>query len=315
MRAFRLVGPGRLALVDMEPPVATSGEVIVRVLACGLCGTDVHIKQSGHYGWDGAAITLGHEILGEADGRRVVVEPQLFCRSCRFCLSGRPNVCENLKHLGIGCDGGFQERLAVPKANLHDAPEVENWQAALVEPVAGCVAALKLAKIEDGMTLGIVGLGFFGQTIAQIARMRGASKIIGVDPSERRRRLAEECGAISRSYAPEDAIDRLADVAIDAAGSTTAPATALKLAEKAGTIVVFGYDRQPTTLNWYDILSKELTVVGCKSSAHAWPEALRLTPNLDLAPLVKTYPFERAEEAFADMERGDVLKPVLMFDG
>jgi len=383
MRAYRLIAPNQLAWQAVPEPLPAQGEVLVRVIACGVCGTDLHLKAQGHAQWRGSALTLGHEIVarvenftapdfaltrpsplspeasGEGQGVRttenypastergeayspspftergqggevplqpgtlVVIDPQIVCGECYYCRRGRLNLCDHLEHIGLSIDGGFAEYLAVPRRNLYALPPEVTPETcgyyALAEPVATCVAGMNLANPRPDEIVAVVGLGFFGQVYLQLARLWGAVHTIGIDPLPERRALAEQLGATA-TCPPEDlrALMELtggqgASVVIDSAGSPNAAQTCIDIARKAGRIIVFGYRAQPVQVDWYQILVKELTVIGSRSSNHAWEQSLWLLQHrkLQLEPLFQFYPCEAIEQAFADAEARRVYKPIV----
>ncbi|GIV05928.1 MAG: alcohol dehydrogenase [Fimbriimonadales bacterium] len=329
MRAYRLVAPHQLRWEHVAVPQPQPHEALLRVVACGLCGTDLHLKARGHYYWNEQPLTLGHEIVAEVVslpldydgalqvGDYVVVDPQLVCGVCYFCRRGRLNLCERLEHLGLSVDGGFADYLVAPVRNLYrvpDTPKEQLWRYALVEPVATCVAGMRLANPQPDETVAVIGLGFFGQVYAQLARIWGAQQVIALEVNPARRAIAQQIGAAT-PLAPDEwqAHPIHAPVVIDAAGSSDAADWCLRVARKAGRVVVFGYRPEPVQVDWYQILIKELTVVGSRSSNHAWEYALQLVHEnrLALDPLIAPYAFESIEQAFADTEAQRVFKPVL----
>ncbi|MEN3000670.1 MAG: alcohol dehydrogenase catalytic domain-containing protein [Armatimonadota bacterium] len=325
MRAYRLIAPGMMRLQEIETPTPREGDALIRVHACGVCGTDLHLKQRGHHDWRGDALTLGHEIVGEIvqpanrAGEWVVVDPQIVCGACFYCRRGRLNLCEQLEHIGISVDGGFADYLRAPLRNLYRLPEgvaPENrWQFALVEPVATCVAAMNLANPRPDESVAVVGLGFFGQVFLQLARLWGVQRRFGLDPLPQRREVAQQLSQ-AEVFDPSAESAKLpeANVVIDAAGSPTAAETCVRIASKAGRIIVFGYRPEPVQLDWYAITLKELTVVGSRSSNHAWEQSLHLVASglLQLRPLVHLYAFDEADEAFRAAEQREVFKPILL---
>ncbi|MFN3689337.1 MAG: zinc-binding dehydrogenase [Fimbriimonadales bacterium] len=332
MRAYRLVAPNRLRWEDVAVPEPQAHEALLRVVACGLCGTDLHLKTRGHYYWKDQPLTLGHEIVAEVVrlpldyagalqlGDSVVVDPQLVCAECYYCRRGRLNLCERLEHLGLSVDGGFAEYLAAPVRNLYQVPDTASreslWRYALVEPVATCVAGMRLANPQPHETVAIIGLGFFGQVYAQLARLWGAQQVFALERSPARRAIAQQIGAATPLSLDEwQANPVYADVVIDAAGSADAADWCLRVARKAGRVIVFGYRPETVQVDWYQILVKELIVIGSRSSNHAWEHALQLVHEnrLVLDPLIAPYEFEAIEQAFADAEAQRVFKPILLF--
>jgi len=330
MRAYRLVAPNTLRWEQVPVPAPQPHEVLLRIHACGLCGTDLHLKTRGHYYWNNRPMTLGHEIVAEIVslpldsagelqvGDYVVVDPQIVCGACHFCRRGRLNLCERLEHLGLSIDGGFAEYLAAPVRNLYrvppDAPRETLWRYALAEPVATCVAGMRLANPQPDETVAIVGLGFFGQVYAQLARLWGVERVIALEPNPARRAVADAIGAATPLVPDEwQAQPTQAHVVVDAAGSPDAADWCLRLARKAGRVVVFGYRPEPVQVDWYQILVKELTVVGSRSSNHAWEYSLQLVHanRLVLDPLIDARPFDAIAEAFADAEAQRAFKPIL----
>ena len=330
MRAYRLVAPNTLRWEQVPVPAPQPHEALLRIHACGLCGTDLHLKTRGHYYWNDRPMTLGHEIVAEIVslpldytgelqvGDDVVVDPQIVCGACYFCRRGRLNLCERLEHLGLSIDGGFAEYLAAPVRNLYrvpaDAPRETLWRYALVEPVATCVAGMRLANPQPDETIAVVGLGFFGQVYAQLARLWGVERVIALEPNPARRAVADAIGAAA-PLAPDEwqAQPIEAHVVIDAAGSPDAADWCLRVARKAGRVVVFGYRPEPVQVDWYQILVKELTVVGSRSSNHAWEYSLQLVHanRLVLDALIDARPFDAIEGAFADAEAQRAFKPIL----
>ncbi len=330
MRAYRLIAPNELRWEQVPVPEPQAHEALLRVVACGLCGTDLHLKTRGHYYWNDQPLTLGHEIVAEIVslpldytgtlqvGDCVVVDPQLVCGNCYYCRRGRLNLCDHLEHLGLSVDGGFAEYLTAPVRNLYQVPDAAPreslWRYALVEPVATCVAGMRLANPQPHETVAIIGLGFFGQVYAQLARLWGAQEVFALELSPARRAVAQQIGAATPFALDEwQANPRHADVVIDAAGSADAADWCLRVARKAGRVVVFGYRPEPVRADWYQILVKELTVIGSRSSNHAWEHALQLVHEnrLALNALIAPYEFDAIEGAFADAEAQRVFKPIL----
>lgn len=200
MTAVRVHGPGDLRVDRVPVPVPTAGDVLVRVLAAGVCATDRKIASRGPAG--GEPLTLGHEIVGVVDGsRRVLVAPNVGCGTCRSCRRGAPNYCLQNRAFGIHADGGMAEFVLVPgpavaAGHLLDLPDdLSDVRAALVEPLGCCVESLEACRLSAGETVLIIGGGVMGRLHVTLAKTMGASKVTLVGRHERRLRHAAALGA------------------------------------------------------------------------------------------------------------------------
>jgi L-iditol 2-dehydrogenase len=211
MQALLLSEYRKLELVSMDRPVVGPRDVLVRVAACGICGSDVH-------GYDGSSgrrippIVMGHEASGtvvEAGaavsratvGDRVTFDSTVYCGECDACRSGQVNLCPRRRVLGVSCDeyrqhGAFAEFVAVPQHILHALPpELPFEQAALIEPVSVALHAVDLLRIKHGERAVVVGSGMIGLLVIQALRVAGCSEVIAIDIDEGRLELAAELGA------------------------------------------------------------------------------------------------------------------------
>ncbi|MGZ6993380.1 MAG: alcohol dehydrogenase catalytic domain-containing protein, partial [Ilumatobacteraceae bacterium] len=247
MRQALFSGPGQLRIEDADVPEPAGTQVRVRVEACGVCGSDRAIFV-GHHPVS-TPIVLGHEYVGIVDscgpevttlhvGDRVAVDPNIMCGRCRFCRRGLVNLCSNITPLGIALPGGFAEYSLVPEANAYLIPDSISFaQAALVEPLSCCIRGIQQAEIELGDVAVVLGAGPIGLLLAQLARLRGASTVIVVEPVAQRRNLAARLGAdIAIDGAKPGAVREAvatatqgvgADAVIEASGRTSAAAGAL----------------------------------------------------------------------------------------
>src|SRR6185437_11564856 len=178
MRAARLEAIGRMRVVEREPPAPARGEVLVRVEACGICGTDRHIYR-GEYA---AALPLipGHEFAGTVaavgegcgltPGARIAVDPNIACGICADCRRGEPCLCPTRVALGVDLDGGLAEFVVIPEGQAYPLPDgmPATW-GALCEPLACCLRDLDRAKIRPGMRVVVLGGGVIGQMLARLA--------------------------------------------------------------------------------------------------------------------------------------------------
>ena len=309
MRALekRARGPGTVELVEKPGPRPGPGEVVLKVLGAGICGTDLHIVDDEYTSFP--PVTLGHEVCGAVTdlgpsvdedwlGARVVCETfHSTCRSCAWCLAGRPNLCPERKSIGSGVDGGFAESLALPARNLHRVPQSLNDHAAsLSEPLACVVNCLcDPSVISPGDDVLVIGPGPVGLLAAQIARAAGGGVlVVGTDRDEVRLRAARELGFATALSIGPDPIPAIADgqgfdVSIECSGSSAGIAMALQSVRRAGRHVQIGIVGKPTTIPVHEICYRELIVTsGFASTPTSWRRAMVLVENgsVQLEPLV-----------------------------
>ncbi|WP_026454667.1 alcohol dehydrogenase catalytic domain-containing protein, partial [Saccharomonospora iraqiensis] len=206
MRAVVVDEPGTVRVAEVPDPAPGPGEVVVRVGACGICGTDLHIAD-GHFPPTPYPIVPGHEFAGEVValgpdvgtartvGERVAVDPSLFCGACGPCRAGRGNLCADWGATGDTVDGAFAEYVAVPAATCHRMPEgMTDRQGALVEPVSCAVHGLRRIGVEVGERFLVVGAGTMGLILSRLLRASGA-RVTVVDHDPDRLPRAREQGA------------------------------------------------------------------------------------------------------------------------
>ena len=201
MRAALLEAPRRLVVGELDDPSPAPDELVIRVAACGVCGTDRAI-YSGDYPVRHPLI-LGHEIAGTVTARgaevegcqlgdRVTLDPNVVDDVCYFCRRGVDHLCRGLSPLGIARAGGFAELVTVPARYAYVLPDSLSLEAgALVEPIACCVHGIDQAAIAPGDLVAVLGCGPIGCVLVQLARLSGAVRIVAADPLSARRRLAE----------------------------------------------------------------------------------------------------------------------------
>lgn len=305
MKAFQVKAPHDYQVADVEPPKVAADEVLVRVAFAGICGSDMHIIHGDNAFVRFPRIT-GHEFAGiveavaegvtdVAAGDRVCIDPVISCGTCYPCRIGRPNVCSSLEVIGVHRDGGFEEFVAVPAANVHRLPEhIGLDAAALVEPYTIAANVLDRMQPHPGDRLMIFGAGVIGMTILQMALAKGIEDVIVTDVINERLAVAKALGASQVVNSREQDIekevlaltqDEGVPLIADAACVPALLPQMLRLASPAGRIGLLGFSVQPSDLVQLEVIKKELTLVGSRLNNRKFPEVLELMASGQLDPL------------------------------
>jgi len=277
-----------LSLRDIDVPDPSPGEVLVRVLAAGICNTDIELTR-GYYPYAGVP---GHEFVGEIDGRRVVGEINAVCHQCEACRAGRPTHCERRNVLGIiNRNGSFAEYLTLPRENLHEVPDdVPTEEAVFAEPLAAALEIQEQVRITPDDRVLVVGNGKLGTLIAATLRLTGC-------------RLT----AIGRND-PAPAPHTF-DVAVEASGNPAGFATARAALRPRGTLVMKSTYAGDLTVNASSLVVDEITLVGSRCGPMDKALALLAGRRIDVRPMLHaSYPLEDALAAFEHAKRPGTLK-------
>jgi threonine dehydrogenase-like Zn-dependent dehydrogenase len=306
MRVPVFVGEGRLEYQSRPvPPMICADDVLVRIEACGICGTDLNILAvpPAHKATDG--IVIGHEGVGIVDavgpavqglvpGDRVVIANRLTCGKCAYCRRGLDNQCTDYQTIGTTIDGAFAPYLAAPARALWKIdPAVPRDDAALFEPLACVVGSVKRAPVQPGDSVAVIGGGPMGLLFALVYRAMGAGQVIVLDVAPYRLEFAQEIGmdeAINVSQVDAAVeVKRLtglgADVVVDAVGNQLGQA--VKLVRRGGQVVLFGlrpHDNPP--VNQYTITRYDLTVHGTFVGLHPFAQTIQLLESRRVQPSV-----------------------------
>jgi 2-desacetyl-2-hydroxyethyl bacteriochlorophyllide A dehydrogenase len=324
MRAAIIDQPGSIRVGEVPDPKPRERQVVVKVGACGICGTDLHIAD-GHFPPTPYPIVPGHEFAGEiielgADvpgdwriGDRVAVDPSLFCGYCTPCRSGHGNLCENWGATGDTVDGAFAEYVAVPAANCYRMPETMTWeQGALVEPVSCAVHGVRRVGVEAGERFLVVGAGTMGLLMQQLLQRAGAQVTV-VDRNTGRLGRATELGATAVAGDVGELDGEKFDAAADCTGAAPAIEAAFDSLRRGGRLLVFGVApaEARVALSPFRIYNDEITVVGSMAVLNSFGTALDLVASgaVDTDSLLTdTRPLERYPDALALMRSGAGLK-------
>jgi L-iditol 2-dehydrogenase len=301
MKALLLVDKRRLEITDLPVPAIAPADLLVRVKACGICGSDVH-------GYDGSTgrrippIVMGHEAAGVVEavgpdvagftpGDRVTFDSTVWCGVCPFCRSGQVNLCDNRRVLGVSCaeyrrQGCFAEYVAIPQHIAYKLPDALSFEkAAMIEAVSIAVHAVGRVPSLLGKSVTVVGAGMIGQLIAQVVRIAGAGSLIVLDVDEGRLEKARAAGADLALNA--DAHDlqstllartagRGADVAFEAVGAGASFNTAFSCVRKGGSVILVGNTHPQVQFPLQAAVTREISLFGSCASAGEYPVCLDL---------------------------------------
>ena len=340
MKGIQIVKPEQLRIVETDVPELNGRDnVLVKIRAAGICGSDVGI----YHGTNAAATyprIIGHEMVGEVvrvtetakkvkTGDRVIIDQVTSCGRCWACRHNRPNVCQHLQVRGVHIDGGYREYMAVPDTDCYLLPDnLRDVDAVLIEPTTIALQACSRAEIAPDDEVLIMGVGALGSRMLSIAKLSGA-KIIAADVSDERLREALENGAdYAVNVLKEDLDAKLKEYTTDAYGPTlsidcactkNSLGTLIRVTGNAGRVITMGFSAAQTEVTNFGITSKELDIRGSRLQNRKFQEAIDLVREgkLDLDHRIShTFHFLDAQKAFDFNDAGDpsIRKIVLTFD-
>jgi 2-desacetyl-2-hydroxyethyl bacteriochlorophyllide A dehydrogenase len=299
-------------------PTPTGRDVLIRVAACGICATDLHLLDGsiplytpprvlGHE-MSGIVVAVGPDAHAVQVGAAVAIDPNVSCGSCFYCQEALPYMCPRRTSM----IGGFAEYLRVPEQTVYPLPDgIPVEYGAIAEPLSCCLRATERAGLRAGGTVAVVGAGTIGLLIVQLAKRSGAALVAVSEPDADRRALALKLGAdLAIDPLHEDPRERLlaetrgigVDVAFEAVGAVVTAQTAISLPRRSGTVVLVGVPPATAelTLKSYELFERELTIRTSFIRAFEFRRAVELLAVLDVEPLLGTrFPLERVHDAFA----------------
>jgi L-iditol 2-dehydrogenase len=300
----RLHGTRDIRIGEEDPPpadgggAAGAGEVLVRVTAVGICGSDLHWWTEGAIGDAELAhpLVLGHEGAGVIEsgpraGQRVAIDPAIACGTCRACRDGYRNLCYRIRFSGHGdTDGMMRQVMTWPSSLLHPLPDsVSDAGGAMLEPLGVALWALDLGHLPYGGTASVTGCGPIGLLLIQLLRAAGASSVVAVEPLAHRRDAAARCGAGLVLDPGEPVSGYGVDVAFEVAGNDDSVRIALESVRPGGRVVLAGIpDGDTTTFTASLARRKGLTIAMTRRMNDVYPRAISLADRgvVDLEPLV-----------------------------
>jgi threonine dehydrogenase-like Zn-dependent dehydrogenase len=331
------MGEGRLEMQERPTPqVKNWDDVLLRVEACGLCGTDLNILAVPPAHIAEVGIVLGHECIGTVEGvgagvkyvrqgDRVVVAPRLHCNQCRYCRRGLPNQCEDYKTLGVHRDGGLAPYVVAPERALYKISRAVALDDAVFAEVLSCVfGGTTRVAVNPGESVVILGAGPVGLLFGMLYRASGAGKIIVTDIAPFRLEIARKNGADVVINSREQDVEAIvkeqtglgADIVVDGVGALLPQA--LKLARRGGRIVLFGLQAHALPpVSQYLITRYELTVQGAFGGANQFPGVVQMLESAVIHPsslITHRVAAANAPEAFNAMRAGETMKVIVTHD-
>ena len=335
MKVLLLSQYKHLEIAELPEPTPGPGEVLVRVAACGICGSDVH-------GYDGSSgrrippIVMGHEAAGRiaavgsdvkgfAEGDRVTFDSTIYCGACGPCRRGEVNLCDNRQVMGVSCSdyrraGAFAEYIAVPSRIVYRLPDNLSFaEAAMLEAVAVAVHAVSLAQVSSRTAL-VLGAGMIGLLVLQALHVAGCSRVFVADIDLSRLKLAQEVGATTVLSADAGLMEQVLqltsgvgiDVAVEAVGRNETVGAAIESVRKGGTVVLVGNISPEVTLPLQRVVTRQIRLQGSCASAGEYPQAMELlaTGAIRVKPLITAIaPLDEGPQWF---ERLHAREPNLM---
>jgi L-iditol 2-dehydrogenase len=344
MKSLMLREYKQLEIVDIPVPIPAPDEVLVRVKACGICGSDVH-------GYDGSSgrrippIVMGHEaagvvagmgskVSGIQEGDRVTFDSTIYCGRCAYCLRGEVNLCDRRQVLGVSTPeyrrpGAFAEYVLVPQRIMHRLPgDISFAEAAMVEPLAVAVHAVSLSEINENSTVLVVGAGMIGILVMQALRAANCSRIYISDIDDTRLRLAEQLGATATINARKaDTAAEIhgltsgtgVDVALEAVGNSVAIKTAIDSVRKGGIVTLIGNISPTVEIPLQAVVSRQIRLQGSAASSGEYPQCIDLLARgaVRVKPLITAVtPLEEGPRWFERLHSGEpnLIKIILTPD-
>ncbi|MGI6160710.1 MAG: zinc-dependent alcohol dehydrogenase [Christensenellales bacterium] len=336
MKQIVLTAPYTFEISDVPVPEPADNQVLVKIRQFGICGSDIQMYRGLHkymtypviIGHEVAAVVekVGKDVVGFSKGDNVTVEPQIFCDECYPCKSGRFNVCENLKVLGVHLDGLAREYAVLETFCLHPCDGLDTDETALIEPLAVGVGCVKRAGDISGQNVVVVGAGTIGNLVAQSAKAMGAADVMITDINQKKLDYAKECGinhCVNTAERPlkeciEEAFGmRKADVIIDCAATRGSILSILEAARPSSKIIVTGNFKYPIEIEMPVLQRQEISLIGHMMYVFEdFSDAIRLVQEKKVKLqgfATQRYGIDELDEAFKFIEENpdDVMKVMI----
>jgi len=318
MQAAQIIEPGSTRIIDAPMPKPGPDDVLIRVHAAGICGTDVHIL----HGTFAAALPLipGHEFSGEVAavganvtrykaGDRVTADPNIACGRCYFCQRNEPNQCLNHRAIGVTMAGGFAQYVLAPQDVVFPIGDMSYEEAALIEPLACVVWGLKQVNVQPGDSAVIFGAGPMGALVAQAVKSAGAARVVVTDVVPHRLQMVGDLGATETLMADDQQDKQLSDlepygydVVVDATGIPAVMQACFKHVKPRGKVWVFGVAPEDARveISPFEVFRRDLTIVGSFAVNRTFPQAIAMIQN----KAVQVKPLISHQLPLADFDKG-----------
>ncbi|OZJ06699.1 hypothetical protein BZG36_00325 [Bifiguratus adelaidae] len=317
---------GKIDLIKKEIPALKAGQVIIKVAASGLCGTDIHICN-GETPMAHEKVTIGHEFSGYVEavhpdtrtalqvGDLVAVDPNLPCHACTYCRNLKPHLCTDFGAIGVSMDGGMSQYVAVPHEAAYPVPkDVNPVTASLAEPLSCVVHAVDMGRIETGYTVGVIGGGPIGMMTLALASFSGATVDL-IELKQARLSFASKKFGIRRAMTPSEAkgLEQCYDVVFECVGRTETMEQAVNLTKPGGTCIWVGVAKPDArcSISPFDVYRRELTIRSTYTNPKTMERAINLLADnkVDWGSLVShTYKLEDFAEAWKTFRSGEGIK-------
>ncbi len=341
MKALLLSEYNQLDIADLPAPVPGADEILVRVAACGICGSDVH-------GYDGTSgrrippIVMGHEAAGVVSavgpgvskfkpGDRVTFDSTVYCGQCEFCLLGDINLCNNRQVIGVSCGdfrraGAFAEYVVVPQRISYHLPDALEFQeAAMLEAVSVALHAVRVSDMKGGETALVIGAGMIGLLTLQAAKAAGASRVLVADIDQSRLLRAEKIGAdatllLSGADLVKEILKqtggRGVDLVLEAVGREETISASIASVRKGGTVTLIGNISPEVKIPLQVVVSRQIRLQGSCASSGEYPQAMELMAQgkIQVKTLITAVaPLEDGAQWFSRLHSGEpnLMKIVL----
>jgi 2-desacetyl-2-hydroxyethyl bacteriochlorophyllide A dehydrogenase len=331
MRAAIFSGPLELEIKEYSLTAPAKNELLIKVEACGVCGTDFHIFRGESYArppvitgheYVGTIVEMGEDVKEFNIGDHIAVDPNIYCGECSYCKNGKINFCSNLKALGVSVNGGFADYSLVPSSQAYLIPKDFSFSyAAFAEPLSCCIRGIDQAAVKLGESVAIIGAGAIGLLMLQLAKISGAGKTIIIEPIAEKRAIAASLGAeyvFDSNYTGmasqiSDFTSGGPDVVIECAGNSRAAELAVNLPKRGGRVILFGLSgkKETVNINLQDFFLKELSIKGSLLNPFTFSRSVELlvSKKIQVDKLqTKLSPLEELKNILSSPGKSTIIK-------